>query len=105
MQVAFGASFFSFMYHTRDEERNPVEKKLRLNVQNHLVARSIFRTVTEEQVFFYQSTVSDLVLNHADDRHGAWKNFCRKVLFVRCLTTPNSTSVITCQCNYFHGIM
>ena len=79
MQVAFGANFFSFMYHTRDEERNPVERKLKIVVQNHLVAKSIFRTVTEEQVFFYQNTVSNMVLNHADDRHKKWKSFRQKV--------------------------
>ena len=78
-QVAFGNKFFSFVYQMRDNERNIVEKKMTCYVYNHTLARSLFRTVTEDQVFHYQPTVSSVVINHADNRETAWRFFCRKV--------------------------
>lgn len=78
-QVAFGNKFFSFIYCQRDEERNIVEKKITAYVYNHTLAKSLFRLVTEDQVFHYQNTVTPMVLNHADNRETVWKAFCRKV--------------------------
>ena len=78
-QVAFGTNFFAFNYYSRDEDNNFVEKKMRVYVRNHTVARSIFRDVTEEQVFFYQNSVQPHVLDHADTRYRRVKRICEKV--------------------------
>ncbi len=82
-QVAFGNKFFSFIYCTRDEERNLQEKKVTAYVFNHTLAKSLFRSVTEDQVFHYQNTVTPLVLNHADNRETIWRVFCRKVILIK----------------------
>ena len=52
---------------------------MRVCIRNHRVARSIFRSVTEEQVFFYQNSVQRHVLEHSDRRHKRVKQFCEKV--------------------------
>lgn len=46
---------------------------------NHTLAKSLFRSVTEDQVFHYQNTVTPMVMNHADNRETIWRAFCRKV--------------------------
>ena len=56
-----------------------VEKKITAHVYNHTLAKSLFRMVTEDQVFHYQNTVTPMVLNHADNRETIWRAFCRKV--------------------------
>lgn len=78
-QVAFGNKFFSFIYCQRDDERNLQEKKVTAYVYNHTLAKSLFRSVTEDQVFHYQNTVTPMVMNHADNRETIWRAFCRKV--------------------------
>ena len=78
-QVAFGNKFFSFIYVQRDEERAIVDKKTTAYVFNHTLAKSLFRTVTEDQVFHYQNTVTPMVMNHADTRETIWQLFSRKV--------------------------
>lgn len=67
------------MHILRDGERNTVERKVTAYVFNHVLAKSLFRLVTEDQVFHYQPTVMPVVTNHADNRETVWKEFRRKV--------------------------
>lgn len=59
--VSFGNNFFGFNYHHRGEDGRSAEEKCKVVVMNYLVARNLFRAVTEEQVFFYQKAVPDQV--------------------------------------------
>lgn len=79
-QVSFGNNFFGIKYNARDEDNNPFVKSLRLQLNSHTLAMNLFRSVTEEQVFFFQSTVLPLVAEHAERRHMKWKAFCKKYL-------------------------
>ena len=78
-QVCFGNTFFGINYHSRDEESRVIDKKLRIIVSNSHLARHIFRATTEQQVFFYQSSVLPEVLNHADHRSKRFQRFFRKL--------------------------
>ena len=60
--VSFGSNFFGFNYHCRGDDGNPAEQKCKIIVRSYIVARNLFRAVTEEQVFFYQKTVPAQVL-------------------------------------------
>ena len=44
-QVSFGSSFFGLQYHSRDEDGNTVDKKLRVTVRNNRIARHLFRFI------------------------------------------------------------
>ncbi len=79
-QVSFGYKFFAFSYLTREEGTGvPVTKKIVFHVPNHAISRSLFRSVTEAQVFLHQTTVSPSVFNHSDHRNARVKRFCQKV--------------------------
>ena len=82
-QVSFGSTFFGLQYHARDEDGTTTDKRLRIVVRNKYVARHIFRDATEQQVFFYQSTVLPEVRNHADAHSHRLNRFCRRVLLRR----------------------
>ena len=56
-----------------------VEKRLKFILPSRTVAKSLFRTIAEDQIFFYQETVTEKVRNHADNSFKKWKKFCRKV--------------------------
>ena len=43
-----------------------------------MAAMNLFRSVTEEQVFFYQATVQPNVAEHAEMRHPKLKALCTK---------------------------
>ena len=110
-QVAFGNKFFSFMHIMYDMDRNTIEKKMTAYVYDHTLAKSLFRLVTEDQVFHYQLTVTPVVRFHADNRETIWKKFCRKVaiLFAGDGGTVNVPAIINdvvllCV-NYMNGIM
>lgn len=79
-QVSFGSTFFGLQYHSRTDEGTSVDKRLRVTVRNKYVARHIFRDATEQQVFFFQSTVLPEVRNHADIHSRRIKKLCKKVL-------------------------
>ena len=79
-QIAFVLKYFTLTYHTRDEDHQPIEKKLRFILPCRTVAVSLFRTIAEEQVFFYQETVSERIRNHTENSaNNKWKKFCHKV--------------------------
>ena len=53
---------------------------MRVFCKNRRLARHQFRTVTEQQVFFYQSTVPPYVQEHVETKHKKLRKFCKKVL-------------------------
>lgn len=63
----------------RDEDHQLVEKRMKFILPCRAVAKSVFRTIAEDQVFFFQETVSEKVRNHADNSFKKWKKFCHKV--------------------------
>lgn len=79
-QIAFALRFFTMSYQTRDEDNQLIEKRLKCILPCRTVAKSIFRTIAEEQVFFYQETVTEKIRNHADNSFRRWKKFYHKVL-------------------------
>ena len=66
-------------YQMRDEDNQLIEKRLKCILPCRTVAKSIFRTIAEEQVFFFQETVTEKIRNHADNSFRRWKKFYRKV--------------------------
>ena len=66
-------------YQTRDEENQLIEKRLKCILPCRTVAKSIFRMIAEEQVFFYQETVTEKIRNHADNSFRRWKRLYHKV--------------------------
>lgn len=79
-QVSFGSSFFGLQYHSRNDDGISVDKRLRVTVRNKYIARHIFRDTTEQQVFFFQSTVLPEVRNHADIHSRRLRRLCKKVM-------------------------
>ena len=79
-QIAFALRFFIVTYQVRDEEYQLVEKKLKFVLPCRTIAKALFRSIAEEQVFFFQDTVSEKIINHADNSFKKWKKFCHKVL-------------------------
>ena len=82
-QVSFGSTFFGLQYHSRNEDGAAVDKRLRVTVRNKYIARHLFRAVTEQQVFFLQTTVLPEVHKHTDSHYHKLRKVCNRVLLGR----------------------